>query len=36
MDLTKMLNIVPGALTLDGVRDLQHLFYLAREEAIQS
>ena len=28
MDLTKMLNVPPGTKTLDGVRDLQSLFYL--------
>jgi hypothetical protein len=27
MDLTKMLNVAPGTFTLDGVRDLQGLFY---------
>jgi hypothetical protein len=27
MDLTKMLNVAPGTRTLDGVRDLQALFY---------
>lgn len=27
LDLTKMLNIVPGTLALDGVRDTQSLFY---------
>lgn len=29
MDLTKMLNLPPGAVTLDGVRDIQGLFYPA-------
>ena len=32
MDITKMLDIAPGAVTLDGVRDVQHLFYLGRQE----
>lgn len=27
LDLTKMLNIAPGTVTLDGVRDTQSLFY---------
>jgi hypothetical protein len=27
MDLTKMLGVAPGIATLDGVRDIQHLFY---------
>ena len=30
MDLTKMLNIEPGTMTLDGVRDTQELFYTRR------
>lgn len=29
MDLTKMLNLPPGTKTLDGVRDVQHLFYVS-------
>jgi len=29
MDLTKMLNVSPGTMTLPGVRDLQALFYPA-------
>jgi hypothetical protein len=27
MDLTKMLNIAPGQVSLDGVRDIQELFF---------
>lgn len=30
MDITKMLNVPPGTGTLDGVRDMQELFYPAR------